>query len=148
VKSTEIIRLSNLYYSLKHRGERKFSKNEFIKWYKEKLSLGFYYCGLEIEKQILLIKSRKLNSNRFFTYSYTNKKGTTKFGTRGFSFEVDRRNPKGKYSVGNCVLCCYFCNNDKSDVFSSELKTLLRMPFNIYLNLIQAKKSQNENRRK
>jgi 5-methylcytosine-specific restriction endonuclease McrA len=39
-------------------------------------------------------------------------------GRRGFNLEVDRKNPKGKYSPNNCVLACYPCNNAKSDVFS------------------------------
>lgn len=41
-------------------------------------------------------------------------------GTRGWTLEVDRKNPKGYYSVGNCVLTCYPCNNAKSDVFTYE----------------------------
>ena len=39
-------------------------------------------------------------------------------GRRGFRLEVDRKNPKGKYSPNNCVLACYPCNNAKSDVFT------------------------------
>jgi hypothetical protein len=39
---------------------------------------------------------------------------------RGMWLEVDRKDPKGKYSSGNAVLCCYFCNNDKSDVFYGD----------------------------
>ena len=31
-----------------------------------------------------------------------------------------RKNPLGPYSVDNCVLSCYFCNNDKSDIFSEK----------------------------
>ncbi|WP_291401366.1 hypothetical protein [Daejeonella sp.] len=116
----ELKRLTNLYYSFKQRGDRQFSKKEFLKWYFTNLDLGCYYCGLEIETQIRLIKSGKLNSNRFFTYDYKSKRGVEKFGTRGKSFEVDRKNPKGEYSVDNCVLCCYFCNNDKSDVFKES----------------------------
>lgn len=120
MESKELNRLTNLYYSFKQRGERQFSKKEFLKWYTENLELGCYYCGLEIETQIRLIESGKLNSNRFFTNKYENKSGVEKYGTRGKSFEVDRKKPKGPYSVGNCVLCCYFCNNDKSDVFTAS----------------------------
>lgn len=36
---------------------------------------------------------------------------------RGYWLEIDRKNPKALYSSDNCVLSCYFCNNDKSDVF-------------------------------
>jgi hypothetical protein len=120
MESKELNRLTNLYYSLKQRGERQFSKKEFLNWYSENLKLGCFYCGIEIETQTKIIDSGKLISNRFFTHKYKSKSGAEKYGTRGNSFEVDRKKPKGAYSVENCVLCCYFCNNDKSDVFSSE----------------------------
>lgn len=120
METGELDRLTNLFYSFKQRGERQFSKKEFLRWYSENIDLGCYYCGLEIETQTRLIDSGKLNSNRFFTYKYKSKSGVEKYGTRGKSLEVDRKKHKGEYSVENCVLCCYFCNNDKSDVFSSE----------------------------
>jgi hypothetical protein len=47
--------------------------------------------------------------------------GTVGRGTnRGVWLEVDRIDPNGLYSRDNCVLCCYFCNNDKSDVFAGD----------------------------
>ena len=114
-------RLTNLFYSLKQRGERKFeSKIEFIKWYKKSEVFGCYYCGLEIDIQRELISNDKIRSKRFFNNLYTTKTGIDKFGTRGRYFEVDRKKPDGPYSKDNCVLCCYFCNNDKSDVFLDE----------------------------
>jgi len=120
MEAAERNRLTNLYYSFKQRGVREFSKEEFLNWYSENLDLGCYYCGIEIETQISIIERGKLSSNRFFTYKYKNKIGVEKYGTRGKSFEVDRKNPKGPYSIDNCVLCCYFCNNDKSDVFTES----------------------------
>ena len=113
-------RLTNLFYSLKQRGEREFTKQEFIEWYKNNEVNGCYYCGLEIVVQRELIQNNKIESNRFFSHKYFNQYGLEKNGTRGFNFEVDRKKPKGPYSEDNCVLCCYFCNNDKSDVFSDE----------------------------
>lgn len=120
MENKELKRLTNLYYSLKQRGDRQFSKKEFLDWYAKNLKLGCYYCGLEIETQIKLIEKGKLKSNRFFKHKFKTTSGKDKFGTRGKSFEVDRKKPKGPYSKDNCVLCCYFCNNDKSDVFVSE----------------------------
>jgi hypothetical protein len=120
METAELDRLTNLFYSFKQRGERQFSKKEFLNWYSENKDLGCYYCGLEIETQISIIESGKLSSNRFFSYKYKNKSEAEKFGTRGKSLEVDRKNPKGPYSINNCVLCCYFCNNDKSDVFTES----------------------------
>ena len=37
---------------------------------------------------------------------------------RGPNFELDRTDPFGEYSEENCVLSCYYCNNDKSNTFS------------------------------
>ena len=42
---------------------------------------------------------------------------------RGAWFELDRKDSKGEnnvYSKDNMVLCCYFCNNHKSDVISTK----------------------------
>ena len=87
--------------------------DEFLKWYNNQIK-KCYYCELkEEESQILVTKI--LKSSRF------PKNGISGRGTsRGMHLEVDRINPKGKYSKENCVLCCYFCNNDKSDVFHGD----------------------------
>ena len=86
---------------------------DFLEWYNSQERFC-YYCKLtEIESQELVMTGI-LTSNRF------PQKGIIGRGTsRGVWLEVDRLNPKGKYSRTNCVLCCYFCNNDKSDVFDS-----------------------------
>ena len=42
-----------------------------------------------------------------------------RFATRGQNLEVDRTDGN-IYSRKKCVLACYFCNNDKSDVVSSK----------------------------
>ncbi len=65
MENTELYRLTNLFYSFKQRGERQFSKKEFFDWYSENIVLGCFYCGLEIENQIIIIKSGKLSSKRF-----------------------------------------------------------------------------------
>ena len=87
---------------------------DFLSWYNSQEKIC-HYCKLtEIESQELVMAGL-LNSNRF------PQKGIIGRGTsRGVWLEVDRLNPKGKYSRTNSVLCCYFCNNDKSDVFDSE----------------------------
>ena len=41
-------------------------------------------------------------------------------GLRGPNFEIDRMNPNGVYEWRNCVLSCYYCNNDKSNTFDYE----------------------------
>jgi len=34
--------------------------------------------------------------------------------------EIDRIEPNKEYTPDNCVLACYWCNNAKSDEFSSH----------------------------
>ena len=68
-----------------------------------------YYCG--INEQIL-------------SELYTDQKYTCKTKrNRGAWFELDRSDSSFEnniYSKDNMVLCCYFCNNHKSDVVSSN----------------------------
>jgi hypothetical protein len=67
-----------------------------------------YYCGI----------NEKILSELYNDQNYTCK---TK-RNRGVWFELDRRDSSFEnnvYSKDNMVLCCYFCNNHKSDVISS-----------------------------
>lgn len=43
---------------------------------------------------------------------------TKRLNTRGRTMEVDRRRPNGEYTKDNLVVCCYWCNNAKTDEFS------------------------------
>lgn len=87
---------------------------DFLNWYNSQEKIC-KYCNLtEIESQKIVITG-VLTSNRFPQNGIIGR-GTS----RGVWLEVDRLNPKGKYSRENSVLCCYFCNNDKSDVFNNE----------------------------
>lgn len=87
---------------------------DFLNWYNN-TAKSCFYCGLtEVEMQEIVVKGL-LKSNRFPL------NGKLSQGrSRGMWLEVDRVNPKGNYSKENSVLCCYFCNNDKSDVFDGE----------------------------
>jgi hypothetical protein len=82
----------------------------FYNWFAEENKKGCYYCGLKEEEQIKLIELNLVKSKRFFNQN----------GTRGNRLEIDRKNPDGDYSKENCVLSCYFCNNDKSDIFDEN----------------------------
>lgn len=45
--------------------------------------------------------------------------------TRGWTLEIDRKIPYLEYTEENCVICCYWCNNAKTDEFSySEFKKI------------------------
>jgi hypothetical protein len=67
-----------------------------------------YYCGV----------NEKILNELYNDQKYTCK---TK-RNRGAWFELDRKDSSKEnniYSKENMVLCCYFCNNHKSDVISS-----------------------------
>jgi hypothetical protein len=87
---------------------------DFCNWYLSQ-DLICHYCGLsEIESQKISTLGL-LRSNRF------PQNGVISRGkSRGVWLEVDRFTPEGLYSRENCVICCYFCNNDKSDVFNGR----------------------------
>ena len=40
--------------------------------------------------------------------------------TRGWSLEIDRKAANLEYTKDNCVICCYWCNNAKTDEFSYD----------------------------
>jgi hypothetical protein len=89
---------------------------DFKKWYEENVKDNkCYYCGLSERESQRIIHDGLLTSKRFPL------KGITSRGVnRGYWLEIDRKNPNGLYSRENCVPSCYFCNNDKSDVFTDE----------------------------
>jgi len=90
--------------------EVKFQKNQFVNWFAEqyeKQDGRCYYCGTRQDDINRLIKEGVLTSKRF--------------KTRGRNLELERLDSGcNAYSPQNCTLVCYFCNNDKSDVVSSQ----------------------------
>lgn len=88
--------------------------DDFYKWYCGQKK-ECHYCGLkELESQ-KIVTLGLLKSNRFPLNGKV-----TRGRARGVWLEIDRKEPKEKYSKNNCVLSCYFCNNDKSDVFNEK----------------------------
>ena len=85
--------------------------SDFLNWYQSQ-EKECYYCGLTEQESQEIVTTGLLRSNRF-PQNGLNGRGTS----RGVWLEIDRLDPKGLYSRQNSVLCCYFCNNDKSDVF-------------------------------
>ena len=98
----EKLRVSKLYGS-KHKPGFK-SKDALVEWYVIKIlqqNFKCYYCGTTIFDIIKLIKAKKMKTRK------------TGYGIRGPVLEIDKMvNEKG-YSPDNCVLSCYYCNNDK-----------------------------------
>ena len=86
---------SRVGYSL----EKHWSREGFISWYVEE-EQKCCYCGTSLEDLIKFYNSNK----------------SKRKSTRGKSLEVERIEDK-PYSKANCKLCCYWCNNAKSDVF-------------------------------
>jgi 5-methylcytosine-specific restriction endonuclease McrA len=55
-----------------------------------------------------------------------NNKIYKKKDTRGFTLEIDRKEANKEYASDNIVLCCYWCNNAKTDEFSyKEFKEVI-----------------------
>lgn len=87
---------------------------DFLDWYSNQPK-SCYYCDIKEEEVQEIVMKGILKSSRF---PQNGKIGRGQ--SRGVWLEVDRLKPKENYSRRNCVLACYFCNNDKSDVFHAE----------------------------
>lgn len=86
--------------------------SEFYSWYTKQEKVC-HYCKITEEDCRLIVEKGYLKSKRFPENGLI-----TQGRARGMWLEIDRKNPNEKYSADNCVLACYFCNNDKSDVFN------------------------------
>ena len=105
----EKLRIGKLY-SKKHR--KGFpSKDEFVKWFENTIKSQYfkcYYCNTSIFDIRSLIDQEKLKTRKI------------RYGARGRNFEIDRKINSNGYTKENCVLSCYYCNNDKSYILDSE----------------------------
>jgi len=90
--------------------EKILTKDEFNKLLKiEKCS----YCGINIKEIYFLGENGKLHNKRA--------------DTRGYTLEIDRKNPNKEYSKENICMSCYWCNNAKTDEFLPfEFKEIAR----------------------
>jgi hypothetical protein len=87
---------------------------EYCEWYLAQPKVC-YYCGVSEETVRKIVMTGKLKSARFPLNAVV-----TQGRSRGVNLEVDRWDSSKPYSKGNCRLACYFCNNDKSDVFDGK----------------------------
>lgn len=102
-----IRRIRSLYHNKKGLDGFGFENfNRFYKWYRTQYQSQegkCYYCKTD-EKVIA----------NLFENKFHNRKRTT----RGKHLEIERRDATDNlYNEENCVLACYFCNNDKNDIF-------------------------------
>jgi len=82
------------------------------------------YCGATQEQINEIDKKEKLKQEK--SEDYQESYGLTS-RTRGKKLEVDQIDPKRGYVEGNITLCCYWCNNAKTDTFSAqEFKEIAR----------------------
>jgi hypothetical protein len=82
------------------------SWNDFHSWYTSQ-SRTCYYCGISHEQIQLLLATNNINTKRIIT--------------RGRSLELERVIANESYNnIPNLRLCCYWCNNAKSDEFTEE----------------------------
>ncbi|MBL7113797.1 MAG: hypothetical protein ISS19_17800 [Bacteroidales bacterium] len=85
---------------------QKVSFPEFYDWYQNQRN-QCHYCGLTQGEIDILIKDEKIKTRRL--------------KTRGRKLELERRHPNLDYDqIDNLVLCCYWCNNSKSDEFTES----------------------------
>lgn len=61
------------------------------------------YCNISLKEINELSKNNKIRNKRSF---------------RGYTLELDRKEPNYEYTPDNIVLSCYWCNNAKTDEFS------------------------------
>lgn len=88
---------------------KKFKTTDFNKfkiWY-ESTQKKCYYCKITEQDIELLLRHNLIKTKRI--------------KTRGKKLEIERLEPNEKYdNLDNLVLCCYWCNNAKTDEFSKE----------------------------
>jgi 5-methylcytosine-specific restriction endonuclease McrA len=114
-KTKPINKLKADYSRRKQTGHDSFLNFEsFEKWYNNQEKVC-HYCGLLEKESQEIVMTSILKSNRF---PQDGKLGRGQ--SRGVWLEVDRIKPKENYSPENCVLACYYCNNDKSDIFHGD----------------------------
>lgn len=82
--------------------ENTWKKDQFVIWYVNHPRICCY-CGL-LE----------------YEGAHFNELQPSKRNTRGKTLEVERYDNSQEYSKNNCTLCCHWCNNAKSDIFTPE----------------------------
>ena len=94
----------DFYDKLKKSYENIFEKSFPKKAFEEMIStIVCSYCGISEDEIEDLGKEGSLYNKRS--------------ETRGYTLEIDRKEANGEYTEENCCMCCYWCNNAKTDEF-------------------------------
>jgi hypothetical protein len=102
-------RVAKLYGKKHKKGFQ--TKDSFVEWYSNQIqcqNFRCFYCDTSIFDIRSLIDGKKLRTRK------------TKHGCRGPVLEIDRKENDKGYSPDNCVLSCYYCNNDKSYITDGD----------------------------
>lgn len=87
------------------------NKTDLADWFANKLieqDFKCKYCETSIFDIRKLIKNKKLKTRKIG------------YGERGPVLEIDKKINEIGYTKGNCVLACYYCNNDKSYILDYD----------------------------
>lgn len=94
-----------------------FTKEDFEAKLPIKVFKDFFGKDLNIRKCIYC----NITETDIATLIDNGKIKTSRITTRGKLLEIDRTiEPKGHYQLGNIGLCCYWCNNAKTDEFNYD----------------------------
>ncbi|MCG2703765.1 MAG: hypothetical protein L6366_05285 [Candidatus Omnitrophica bacterium] len=101
-------KLRNLKEIFKRSFEKTLSWDKFKNKYGEDSSRErcCFYCEIKETQIEEMFNEGKINTKRIYS--------------RGMKMEVERKNPLVGYINGNIELCCYWCNNAKSDEFTEK----------------------------
>jgi hypothetical protein len=116
-------RISKYYSTNKKKLIGYNKKSDFVNWYITKLlneDCKCHYCETSILEIRKLLKHGLINGRKV---------GRGGCGYRGPNIELDRMDPIGIYTGDNCVLSCYYCNNDKSNTFDYKTYKNIVGPF-------------------
>ncbi|WP_316232255.1 hypothetical protein [Bradyrhizobium sp. SZCCHNR1051] len=112
-RASERIRVKSLYSQKRHGLLGGFSSAaELVDWWMNRIDeqngcCAYCKTSIGLISELIdagLLKARRVNTD----------------GKRGPCLELERKNADGGYSPENCALVCYYCNNDKSYVYSED----------------------------
>ena len=123
IKEKKINVIYNFIQEKKQMAEFQYNANRYKEAFSEILNKDDFdqliwehkcsYCGISKEQIREFGEAGKLRNKRS--------------DTRGYTLEVDRKNPNKEYSLDNICMSCYWCNNAKTDEFLPyEFKEIAR----------------------
>lgn len=100
-------KIYKVYYDEFIKNQKQLSQKQFLQIYGEKNNeRKCHYCGINEDIIKHMIENKIIKTKRLLT--------------RGWTMEIDRIKPNEGYNESNIVLCCYWCNNAKSDEYSYD----------------------------